>query len=163
MRVHEAHTMNRRVVIGVRAAYPGAGRKATRAAQRSLTTAGSSGRPGESGEPVHRDRLESREDRRLRPSRFVRGEISSTSSRPSRASIPIRSHSSATASCLRTESASSISTLRERFAAIYPPSEFVAEGGLMSYGPDDVVMFQRTAVYVDRILRAHEVRADHQH
>jgi putative ABC transport system substrate-binding protein len=43
--------------------------------------------------------------------------------------------------------------LRERLAATYPYSEFVAEGGLMSYGPDYAVMFQRAATYVDKILK----------
>jgi putative ABC transport system substrate-binding protein len=31
--------------------------------------------------------------------------------------------------------------------------EFVAEGGLMSYGPNDIELFRRTAGYVDKVLR----------
>jgi putative ABC transport system substrate-binding protein len=32
-------------------------------------------------------------------------------------------------------------------------SEFVRDGGLLSYGPDTVDLFRRAATYVDRILR----------
>jgi putative ABC transport system substrate-binding protein len=37
--------------------------------------------------------------------------------------------------------------------AIYPEKEFVEAGGLMSYGVDRREQYQRTAVYVDKILR----------
>ena len=37
--------------------------------------------------------------------------------------------------------------------AFYPFRLFVAEGGLMSYGTDQVEMFGQTASYIDRILR----------
>ena len=40
-----------------------------------------------------------------------------------------------------------------RFPAIYPEKGFVDEGGLMSYGVDSVDLFQRAAVYVDKILK----------
>jgi putative tryptophan/tyrosine transport system substrate-binding protein len=40
-----------------------------------------------------------------------------------------------------------------RLPAIYAYRSFVAEGGLMSYGPDVFDIFRRTASYVDRILR----------
>jgi putative ABC transport system substrate-binding protein len=40
-----------------------------------------------------------------------------------------------------------------RLAGIYPYSEFVAEGGLMSYGPNYPAMFERSAIYVDKILK----------
>jgi len=43
--------------------------------------------------------------------------------------------------------------LRYRLPAVYPWRYFVSEGGLMSYGVDDVDMLQDTASYVDRILR----------
>ena len=43
--------------------------------------------------------------------------------------------------------------LRYRLPAVYPWRYFVSEGGLMSYGIDDVDMLQDTASYVDRILR----------
>ena len=42
---------------------------------------------------------------------------------------------------------------RHRLPAIYPYRSFVAEGGLMSYGPDPHDIFRRAASYVDRILR----------
>jgi len=38
-------------------------------------------------------------------------------------------------------------------AAIYPYSEFVADGGLMAYGPNYPAMIYRSAVYVDKILK----------
>jgi putative ABC transport system substrate-binding protein len=40
-----------------------------------------------------------------------------------------------------------------RLPAIYPFRLFVAAGGLMSYGTDQIDMFGQTASYVDRILR----------
>jgi putative ABC transport system substrate-binding protein len=40
-----------------------------------------------------------------------------------------------------------------RLPAIYPYGEFVQDGGLMAYGPSYPVMFQRAAVYVDKILK----------
>ena len=40
-----------------------------------------------------------------------------------------------------------------RLPAIYFQKEFVDEGGLMSYGVDYADLFQRAAVYVDKILK----------
>jgi putative ABC transport system substrate-binding protein len=42
---------------------------------------------------------------------------------------------------------------KHRVPAIYPNSFFVTAGGLMSYGPDVIDVFRRSASYVDRILR----------
>ena len=42
---------------------------------------------------------------------------------------------------------------RHRLPAVYPVRFFVAAGGLMSYGTDQVDMFRQAASYVDRILR----------
>jgi putative tryptophan/tyrosine transport system substrate-binding protein len=42
---------------------------------------------------------------------------------------------------------------RHRLPAIYPLPFFVASGGLMSYGPDIVDQYRRSASYVDRILK----------
>jgi putative ABC transport system substrate-binding protein len=42
---------------------------------------------------------------------------------------------------------------RYRLPAIYARRFFADEGGLVSYGPDDVDQFQQAATYVDRILR----------
>lgn len=48
-----------------------------------------------------------------------------------------------------------ISTLlaRLRIPAVYPFRYFVAEGGLISYGPDIINEYRRAAEYADRILR----------
>ena len=40
-----------------------------------------------------------------------------------------------------------------RLPAVYAFRQYVAEGGLMSYGPDPVDIFRRSASYVDRILK----------
>jgi len=42
---------------------------------------------------------------------------------------------------------------RYRLPAVYPFNYFVAEGGLLAYGTDQLEMFRQTANYVDRILR----------
>ena len=42
---------------------------------------------------------------------------------------------------------------RHRLPAVYPFRDYVAGGGLISYGPDTTGQFRRAASYVDRILR----------
>src|SRR5262249_22149705 len=42
---------------------------------------------------------------------------------------------------------------RHRRPAVYNSRYFVADGGLISYGPDIVDQFRRAASYVDRILK----------
>ena len=42
---------------------------------------------------------------------------------------------------------------KNRLPAVYPWREGVADGGLMSYGPDLADLFRRAASYVDRILK----------
>ena len=42
---------------------------------------------------------------------------------------------------------------RNNVPAVYPTSDFVRNGGLLSYGPDVVDNVPRAASYVDRILR----------
>jgi putative ABC transport system substrate-binding protein len=42
---------------------------------------------------------------------------------------------------------------RNNVPAVYIASDFVRDGGLLSYGPDRVDTFRRAATYVDRILR----------
>jgi putative ABC transport system substrate-binding protein len=42
---------------------------------------------------------------------------------------------------------------RNRVAAVYNQSAFATDGGLLSYGTDQVDTFRRAASYVDRILR----------
>jgi putative ABC transport system substrate-binding protein len=44
-------------------------------------------------------------------------------------------------------------TAQHRLAAIYPQRYFVADGGLMSYGPNSVEPYRSAAGYVDRILK----------
>jgi putative ABC transport system substrate-binding protein len=42
---------------------------------------------------------------------------------------------------------------RNKVPAVYAPSFFARDGGLLSYGTDPVDLFRRAATYVDRILR----------
>jgi putative ABC transport system substrate-binding protein len=42
---------------------------------------------------------------------------------------------------------------RNNVPAVYPLSDFAKDGGLLSYGTDEVDTFRRAATYVDRILR----------
>jgi putative ABC transport system substrate-binding protein len=42
---------------------------------------------------------------------------------------------------------------KNRLPAMYPNSEYVETGGLMSYAADLVAMFRRTATYVDKVLK----------
>ena len=42
---------------------------------------------------------------------------------------------------------------KNRLPAIYPYSEFVEAGGLMSYGPDNTDLWRRAADFVDKILK----------
>jgi putative ABC transport system substrate-binding protein len=42
---------------------------------------------------------------------------------------------------------------RYRLPAVYPYRLFVTDGGLISYGPDQIDQFRRAASYVDRILK----------
>jgi putative ABC transport system substrate-binding protein len=42
---------------------------------------------------------------------------------------------------------------RKNVSAVYANSDFVRDGGLLSYGPDPLDLFRRAATYVDRILR----------
>jgi putative ABC transport system substrate-binding protein len=42
---------------------------------------------------------------------------------------------------------------RHRLPAVYPFRYFATEGGLMSYGPDQIEQWRGAATYVDRILR----------
>ncbi|HEY3305836.1 MAG TPA: ABC transporter substrate-binding protein [Candidatus Binatia bacterium] len=43
--------------------------------------------------------------------------------------------------------------VKYRLPAIYPQTEYVDEGGLMSYGTDNTDLYRRAAVYVDKILK----------
>jgi putative ABC transport system substrate-binding protein len=40
-----------------------------------------------------------------------------------------------------------------KLPAVYARRIFVAEGGLISYGPDSIDQFRQAALYVDRILK----------
>jgi putative ABC transport system substrate-binding protein len=46
-----------------------------------------------------------------------------------------------------------LAAARNNVPAVYPQSSFVRDGGLLSYGVDQVDPFRRAATYVDRILR----------
>ena len=56
-----------------------------------------------------------------------------------------------TISSLRTQVSALLA--RHRVPAIFTLPAFIAAGGLVSYGPDRLVMFRQSASYVDRILR----------
>jgi putative ABC transport system substrate-binding protein len=57
-----------------------------------------------------------------------------------------------------TTRAAILSTARKhRLPVISPYRQFVAEGSLMSYGPDTADIFRRSSAYVDRILRGEAV------
>ncbi len=43
---------------------------------------------------------------------------------------------------------------KHRLPAVYPYRYFVTDGGLLSYGPDEMDSFRRAAGYVDRILKS---------
>jgi putative tryptophan/tyrosine transport system substrate-binding protein len=42
---------------------------------------------------------------------------------------------------------------RYRLPAIYGYGFFASDGGLVSYGPDDLDIYRRAASYVDRVLK----------
>jgi putative ABC transport system substrate-binding protein len=46
-----------------------------------------------------------------------------------------------------------LAAARNNVPAVYNGSHFARDGGLLSYGPDQVDLFRRAATYVDRILR----------
>ena len=46
-----------------------------------------------------------------------------------------------------------LAAARNNVPAVYSLSEFVRDGGLLSYGPDLADTWRRAASYVDRILR----------
>jgi putative ABC transport system substrate-binding protein len=61
----------------------------------------------------------------------------------------------ATAGALTTAHRKLIATVaaRHKLPAVFPSRPFVSDGGLISYGPDLIDQFRRTAGYVDRILK----------
>jgi putative ABC transport system substrate-binding protein len=46
-----------------------------------------------------------------------------------------------------------LAAARNNVPAVHWLSDFARDGGLLSYGPDQVDIWRRTATYVDRILR----------
>jgi putative ABC transport system substrate-binding protein len=46
-----------------------------------------------------------------------------------------------------------LAAARNNVPAVYYPSTFTRDGGLLSYGVDQLDLFRRAASYVDRILR----------
>jgi putative ABC transport system substrate-binding protein len=46
-----------------------------------------------------------------------------------------------------------LAAARNKVPAVYWASDFTRDGGLLSYGVDQVDLFRRAATYVDRILR----------
>ena len=54
--------------------------------------------------------------------------------------------------------------VEHRIPAMYEFREFVSDGGLLSYGPNLMEMFRRSATYADRILNGAKplfIRQDH--
>ena len=51
-----------------------------------------------------------------------------------------------------------LAAARNNVPVVYSQSEFVRDGGLLSYGPDSVETFRRAASYVDRILRGEKLQ-----
>jgi hypothetical protein len=49
-----------------------------------------------------------------------------------------------------------LAAARNNVPAVYDESAFARDGGLLSYGPDQVDNFHRAATYIDRILRGGE-------
>ena len=47
-----------------------------------------------------------------------------------------------------------LAAARAKVPAVYTLSEFARDGGLLSYGVDQVDLVRRAATYLDRILRA---------
>ena len=43
--------------------------------------------------------------------------------------------------------------IKHRLPAMYPAEEYVADGGVMSYGANITDLFRRAAIYVDKILK----------
>ena len=46
-----------------------------------------------------------------------------------------------------------LAAARNNVPAVYPNSAHARDGGLLSYGPDQIDTYRRSATYVDRILR----------
>jgi putative ABC transport system substrate-binding protein len=46
-----------------------------------------------------------------------------------------------------------LAAARNNVPAVYNQSAFARDGGLLSYGPDQIDTYRRSATYVDRILR----------
>jgi putative ABC transport system substrate-binding protein len=44
-------------------------------------------------------------------------------------------------------------SVKNRLPVIFPQSEYVEDGGLMSYAPNYADLFRRAATYVDKILK----------
>src|SRR5262245_38681906 len=44
-------------------------------------------------------------------------------------------------------------TAKHRLPGMYPDSQYVKAGGLMSYAPDNADLHRRAATYIDRILK----------
>ena len=51
-----------------------------------------------------------------------------------------------------------LAAAQNKVPAVYFHAVFAREGGLFAYGPDNVDIFRRTALYVDRILRGADPR-----
>src|SRR4029077_12691805 len=85
-------------------------------------------------------------------------EVSSADKYESAFKEAIKSHSDALAGTLNALNNSNQKRIAElatktRLPAIYPRGDWVASGGLMSYGPDQAEPFRRVASMVDKILK----------